>query len=76
MSITNHFSHTTLSGEDVGDRFDKLGFKWEKAGENLAHGPGYFPDILQAWMKSPAHCRVLMDPDMNEMFDVAQSKPI
>ena len=43
------------------------GFKWEKAGENLAHGPGYFPDILEAWIQSPDHCRVLMDADMKEM---------
>jgi uncharacterized protein YkwD len=67
MSKTNHFSHTTLTGEDVGDRFDQHGFTWEKAGENLAHGTGFFPEILEAWMKSPDHCRVLMDAEMTEM---------
>jgi len=62
-----HFEHVSLEGEDLGDRLDKINYPWLKIGENLAFGYKHFDETLQAWIDSPSHCKMLMDPDVTEM---------
>jgi len=67
MAKNNHFDHVSKQGEDLGDRLDHINYKWKKIGENLAYGYRDFYSVIEAWKKSPSHCEMLLDPDMNEM---------
>lgn len=67
MAANGHFDHVSKSGEDLGDRLDNAGYDWDKIGENLGVGYDDFFAVLDAWKKSPSHCKMLMDPDMTDM---------
>lgn len=67
MQTYNYFDHHSIAGEDVGERLDKLDYKWQYVGENLAVGQKTFDETMKDWIKSPSHCRMLMNPDMNEV---------
>jgi len=67
MHKYDFFSHKSRKGEDVGDRFSLVGYKWQYAGENLAVGQKTFDEAFKDWVKSPTHCEMLMNPDMKEM---------
>lgn len=62
-----HFDHLSKSGEDLGDRLDRISYPWMKIGENIAVGYRDFYEVLEAWKRSPSHCQMLMDPDMTKM---------
>jgi len=67
MARHRHFDHISKSGEDLGDRLNKVDYEWLTIGENLAHGYHDFYEVLDAWKESPDHCKMLMHPDMNKM---------
>lgn len=67
MSDYNYFDHHSLENKDVGQRLDALGYKWHYVGENLAVGQKTFNEAMKDWIKSPSHCRMLMNPDMKEV---------
>lgn len=62
----NLFSHKTRDGRTLGDRLDQIGYDWQRIGENLGKGYYDFFDVLEAWKKSPSHCKMLMDPDVTD----------
>jgi len=63
----NYFSHISRSGKDIGDRLDEFGYRWQLAGENLGEGQRDFRQLLQEWLDSPSHCKMLMHRDMKDM---------
>ncbi len=67
MDNYNYFAHRSIDGLDVGERIDKVGYKWQYVGENLAEGQETFDEALKDWIASPSHCKMLMNPDMKEM---------
>lgn len=67
MQKYNFFSHRSRDGKDIGERFDQIGYKWQYAGENLAVGQKTFDEAFKDWIKSPTHCKMLMNANMNEM---------
>lgn len=67
MYANDHFDHISKSGEDLGDRLNKIGYDWMKIGENLGFGYHDFYSVLEAWIESPSHCTMLMDADMTDM---------
>ncbi len=67
MYRNDHFSHFSKNGEDLGDRLDRMGYEWQKVGENIGHGYMDFYDVFEAWRRSPSHCEMLMDPDVTLM---------
>lgn len=66
MFRNNHFDHVSLEGEDLGDRLDKIRYPWERIGENLGVGYNDFYKVLRAWIESPTHCEMLMDPHFTD----------
>ena len=55
-------SHTGVANDSPGDRLLQAGYDYSYAGENLAMG---FVDpqvVLNAWMRSPTHREILLDP--------------
>lgn len=67
MDMHNYFSHRSRVGLDVGQRLDAAGYKWHYAGENMAEGQKAFDEVLRDWLESPTHCKMLMNPRMEEM---------
>lgn len=67
MDAYNYFSHFSPSGLDIGERLDRFGYPWQIAGENLGEGQLSFNEVLRDWMESPSHCKMLMNPKVNEM---------
>jgi len=63
----NFFGHRSINGEDIGDRLDDLGYKWQFVGENLANGQKSFDEAMKDWIKSPSHCEMLLNPNMKEV---------
>jgi len=67
MYENNYFSHISRSGKDIGDRLDEFGYRWQLAGENLGEGQRDFKQLLQEWIDSPSHCKMLMHEEMKDM---------
>ena len=67
MQIRRYFSHYSKEGKDVGNRLDEVGYSWEIAGENLGEGQRSFDEVFIDWIKSPEHCRMMMEPRVEEM---------
>ena len=67
MKEYNFFSHYSKKGLDIGDRLDNIGYTWQVAGENLGEGQRSFREVLRDWRRSDSHCRMLMNPKVNEM---------
>lgn len=67
MTRYNFFAHFSIHGEDIGDRLEKYGYNWQVAGENLGEGQKSFEEVLNDWLDSKSHCKMLMNPKVNEM---------
>lgn len=67
MSRNDYFSHFSKRGEDIGDRLDLHGYNWQVAGENLGEGQHHFSEVLRDWKESFSHCKMLMNPKVEDM---------
>lgn len=67
MDRYDFFDHVNRKGQDIGARIDKFGYKWKVVGENIGMGQRTFSEVLEDWMESPTHCKMLMNPKVNEM---------
>ncbi|MEA4943367.1 MAG: CAP domain-containing protein [Propionicimonas sp.] len=62
MSKRNYFSHNTKgSNASPFTRIKKAGYKYKAAGETIAAGYATPQAVVKAWLKSPGHCKVLMN---------------
>ena len=73
MNENRHFAHVSKDGEDAGMRLDEVGYNWRYVGENIAMGQYDFPEVLQDWIESESHCKMLMSKNMKH-FAVARNK--
>ncbi len=64
MFKNNYFSHVSGDGSNGGARIDKAGYKWRTYGENIGMGYKSEKDVVDGWVKSPGHCKNIM----NKMF--------
>lgn len=55
MFEKHYFDHRSPDGIDPFSWIDKRGYRYTEAGENLAVGYPTAADIIDGWMKSPAH---------------------
>jgi uncharacterized protein YkwD len=67
MYHNKYFSHTGSDGSDAGVRIDRTGYNWMAYGENIATGYTTEKDVVDAWIKSPGHCRNIMNKAYKEM---------
>lgn len=74
MVARNYWSHNTPDGEEPWIFINGTGYKYTKAGENLAYG---FPDsnsTVAGWMNSPSHKANMLDGVFTEVgFGYADS---
>ncbi len=74
MVLKDYWSHNTPEGQDPWIFIDKTGYKYLKAGENLAYGFSNSNDTVTGWMNSKTHRENLLDSSYTEVgFGVASS---
>ncbi len=55
MATNSYFAHTSPEGKTPWYWLEKVGYKYQYAGENLAVNFSDSKDVTNAWMKSPTH---------------------
>lgn len=66
----DHFVPDELAaplGRDPGARLTIAGYPWQTYGENIATGQVTPREVMLGWMRSPGHCRNILDPDVTEL---------
>ena len=69
MATKDYFSHYGKSGASPFQRIKATGYRNRAAGENIAAGRSLAtPEaVVAAWLRSPGHCRVIMNPKYREL---------
>jgi uncharacterized protein YkwD len=69
MATRDYFSHYTPSGVSPFTRMRAAGYNYRAAGENIAAGRSLAMPraVVQAWLRSPGHCQVIMNPKYREL---------
>jgi uncharacterized protein YkwD len=67
MESKKFFSHTGSNGTTVPSRIEKVGYKWLNYGENIGFGYLDEKEAVEAWLKSPGHCKNIMNPMFAEL---------
>jgi uncharacterized protein YkwD len=72
MSAQNYFSHTSKDGRTMSDRviangYTYNGYKSFAVGENIAQGQESIAEVMDGWLKSPGHCKNLLNPNFKEV---------
>ena len=62
MAEKGYFSHKTPDGKDPWYWFQKVGYQYQHAGENLAVNFNDSKDVEEAWMASPTHRANIVKP--------------
>jgi len=75
MAGQNFFSHEGQSGGSVTDRVAREGYRWRRAGENIAAGQGSPEKVVAGWLASPGHCANIMNPGFVEMGAAYATNP-
>ena len=67
MVARNYWSHNTPDGQQPWIFIDQVGYKYQKAGENLAYGFATSNSTVTGWMNSPSHRENLLSTDFTEV---------
>jgi uncharacterized protein YkwD len=67
MAAHGYMAHTALDGSTPGRRVSRTGYRWSVVGENLASGMGTADAAVAGWLKSPEHCKNVMDGEFRHM---------
>ena len=67
MIEKDYFSHQSPKGISPWYWFNKVGYNYKFAGENLAIGFLDSKEVHQAWMASPSHQKNLLNPNYQEI---------
>lgn len=67
MARNDYFNHVSLDGATPAERIRRAGYVSLVTGENIAAGQMTAAQVVTAWIESPEHCSVLMDPEFTEM---------
>lgn len=67
MQQNNYFSHASADGSKAGVRIDAVGYRWRTYGENIAMGYQNEREVVSGWLKSPGHCKNIMNKTYTEM---------
>jgi hypothetical protein len=67
MALHGYFAHTSPNGTTPWYWFDRVGYKYIYAGENLAVNFFESVDVSTAWMNSPSHRANIIKPNYTEI---------
>lgn len=62
MYRNNFMSHTGSDNSSMSTRVRRTNFSGRTLGENIAKGHSGVSIVMKAWMKSPGHCKNIMNP--------------
>ena len=62
MAKHRFMGHDGSDGSSFSARITKAGFNWTSCAENIAEGYETVEKVVDGWLKSPSHCKNLMDP--------------
>ncbi|MDB5251356.1 MAG: hypothetical protein JWP27_525 [Flaviaesturariibacter sp.] len=63
----NYFSHIESDGSTANIRIERRGYVWMAYGENIGFGYTSEQEVVDGWLKSPGHCKNIMNPQYQEM---------
>lgn len=66
MASKENVGHTASDGSGPGERIARLGYRWIAYGENVGEGYRNPEEAVKEWLKSPGHCRNIMNPGFKE----------
>ena len=67
MADHDYFSHDSRNGTSAFQRIKKAGYRYSSAGENIAAGFRTPASVVKAWLKSPGHCKNVMNRSYDEL---------
>jgi len=67
MFKNEYFDHVAPDGTSPWDFLSQAGYHYRTAGENLAMDFVQVEDAQQAWMQSPTHRQLILDPNYQEI---------
>lgn len=67
MAEYGYFAHTSPSGKNPWYWFDKAGYNYRYAGENLAIDFYETKEVAEAWMDSPSHRKNMLNSNYTEI---------
>ena len=67
MAGINRVEHTWKNGTSLVDRLFMVGSDFTSYGENIGFTTGGEEDMIDYWLKSPVHCRNIMNSDFTSM---------
>jgi uncharacterized protein YkwD len=66
INANNDFQHISSDGTTPWNLVNDTGYKYQYAGENLARGYDDPEKVYRAWMDSPIHKKVILNPNYTE----------
>lgn len=75
VAASGVLSHDGSDGSTVGGRLRRHAYTWGGVGENVAAGYRSPALTLQQWLRSPAHCRTLMQANYRHLGVVGRHVP-
>ena len=67
MATHNYYSHNSKDGKSPSDRMRDGGYVSSITGENIASGQQDAQEVVAGWLRSPGHCRNIMNPLFREI---------
>jgi hypothetical protein len=68
MIEKQYFAHISPTGESAADAAQKVGYKYDRIGENIAEGLFVSDDkLVQGWMQSPGHRKNILSDQFAEI---------
>ncbi|MCB4379480.1 CAP domain-containing protein [Synechococcus sp. MU1644] len=60
MATAGFFAHTGSDGSDIGQRLDRVGYRYCFGAENIAAGQRSLAEVMTSWMGSRGHRRNIL----------------
>jgi uncharacterized protein YkwD len=68
MALSRYFDHqSSLDSSHPADRVNATDYPWHMVGENIAAGQPTPAVVVDAWLRSPGHCKNIMNPDYTQI---------
>jgi uncharacterized protein YkwD len=68
MALSRYFDHqSSLDSSHPADRVSATDYPWHMVGENIAAGQPTPAVVVDAWLRSPGHCKNIMNPDYTQI---------
>ena len=68
MALSRYFDHqSSLDSSHPADRVSASDYPWHMVGENIAAGQPTPAVVVDAWLRSPGHCKNIINPDYTQI---------